>query len=232
MRRKTKGLGRRSGKTMSSRTRGRLRPNQGSVSTRDRSSTISRKPYGCSADQPLYEKAREQWKKAVRKAVNCDAAGTISKCLAIRDRWDQYQIYRAILQAAGRKGRDVVLWDDIAVNEDRSNDPRHYRPHAEGVHLWSGSNVDSSDTSAQGTNVTRIHSVRSHHKLIREESHARGSSLHAKTKEDELTRLWKGKRRHANVHGLGFVAVEKGTTNFIRLEFLGVEHWAVARQAN
>ena len=83
---------------------------------------------GFSADQQPYGKTGAHSKNALRKGVNIDAAGNTIIRLNRRtkeSRPDQDQIYRVSLKVEGRTRHDMVIWDTVAVNEDRSNDPRY-----------------------------------------------------------------------------------------------------------
>ena len=71
--------------------------------------------------------------KAVQKGVTGDASGTKTLSRSITDRWDQDHIFRTRLQAEGRTWRHVVLWDGMAVNEDKSIDPRYGRRKTEEI---------------------------------------------------------------------------------------------------
>ena len=69
----------------------------------------------------------------------------------------------AVSKPKEKSRREVVLWDDIAVNEDRSNDPRYKRTKAERATLWSVSQIVSADKSGLEYSLAS--------RTIREQSH-------------------------------------------------------------
>ena len=99
--------------------RGQLRQHQGLASTRDRSSTFGRKPHTATdADHQLHRKIQRTLEERRTQGAKLDAAGTHIKFLLK---------HRPVGSPPGRARRDVVLRDNIAVNEDMSNDPRYNR---------------------------------------------------------------------------------------------------------
>ena len=75
-----------------------------------------------------------------------DAAGTNIKYRSITGRWDQDPIYRASLRAEGGPwARRVVLWDDIAVNGDKSKRFKVQSHKAERATIWNGSKIVIAD---------------------------------------------------------------------------------------
>ena len=120
-----------------------------------------------------------------------DAAGTNIKYRSITDRWEQDQMYRASPQAGGKTRLEVVLWDEIVVNEDKSNHPRHNCTIAQKPKERHMETVQRrSMPTAKGDKESRALARITNHQ---EQSHARGNSLREKTKRRN--------RRHANVHG-------------------------------
>ena len=122
MRRKTKAPFRRSGNPHLR----RLNENQRSDSTRDHASTIVRKYLWLQRwstkvrpSQRTLEESRTRWSET-RRSRN-------EKKNFVQSPMNQDHIYRACLQADGRTRQDVVIWDNIAVDSDKPNDPWYSR---------------------------------------------------------------------------------------------------------
>ena len=106
---------------------------------------------------------------------------------------------------------------------------RYRRPQAERMALWSGRKIVNSDNSGQTTNVRKNPEYSLASQPIREQSHARATSMQeapkAKKREQSLLRKRQTQQEtHANVHGRGVEASEKRTATLITVKFLGLEH--------
>ena len=99
-------------------------------------------------------KAREHWNETVLKGVESDAAGAQIKISFSRrpvgstPDHSQFTSHR-------KTRRDAVLWNDVAVNEDKPNDPRYNRTRAEIATLWRRSKIVNADKSGSSTRVMR-----------------------------------------------------------------------------
>ena len=125
MRRKTKELNRRSGKTKAEATLEEGLAQLGAlIQLEIVPPRLRGNHHGYSADEQLFGKARKHWKEAVQHGLKREMQ---------QARWDQDQIYpnQSAKLRKNKARRGVVLWDDIAVNEDTSNDPRYSRTVAE-----------------------------------------------------------------------------------------------------
>ena len=109
-----------------------------------------------------------------------------------------------------------VLWDDIAVNEEKSDDPRYNR-----TKVARTSHQANKDSRVLARVTTHQGTVSRSGKLVPGRAERKGRTCSSMEEG--------GKRRHANLHGRRGERVAKRTTNFTLLEFLGVEHLAVAR---
>ena len=58
--------------------------------------------------------------------------------------------------------RDAVLWNDIAVNEDKPNDPRYNRTRVEMATRWMRSKIVNADKSGSTKVMRKIQSTRSY----------------------------------------------------------------------
>ena len=47
------------------------------------------------------------------------------------DRWDRHHVHRASLDAGGRTRQDALIWDDVIVMFDKTNDPKFQGTNAE-----------------------------------------------------------------------------------------------------
>ena len=97
------------------------------------------------------EKSQRTLEEGRAQMVKMDAARKNITYRWITYRWYQNQIHRASPTAEGRTWRDVVLLEDIAVTEDKSNGPRNTRSNTEGATSWSCSEIVNPDNSEQAT---------------------------------------------------------------------------------
>ena len=84
----------------------------------------------------------------------------------------------------------MVLWDDIAVNEDKSNGTRYQRTDAETATLWSISTIVHADKFRQATKVLRNPEYSLASQLIRDHSRS-VNSWQENTKDDAHAAAWK-----------------------------------------
>ena len=88
----------------------------------------------------------------------------------------------------------MVLWDDIAVNEDKSNDPRYNRTKSESATLWSDSKIANPEVT-RNPEYSLASATHQGNSLTLGESRCKRDTriTYSSMKEG-------GHRRHANTH--------------------------------